>query len=248
MDREPWDLLLQVFTESHCAGHLGWHLHDSAHPAYDPEVAASVGDPIRAVYHAIDGAIGRIRRAVDEDTTLIVFSSHDMGPCHLPYGLMSSLLIALGYGVPTTLSSRDGGKYFHDRFVRAAMRRASAMTPAAVRSLLRPVARPIRRAIGSVGYPSREDYRRSRCFAIHDTPAHSGIRINLAGREPDGLVKPGSEADHLCNELTSALMSMRNLDTDETLVSRIIPADKACSGPYRDHLPDLLSSGTRQIR
>ena len=240
MNREPWDLLLQVFTESHCAGHLGWHLHDSAHPAYDPEVAASVGDPIRAVYRAIDGAIGRIRKTVGEDTTLIVFSSHGMGPCHLPYGLMSSLLITMGYALPTRLHSHHGGRYFHDRVVRAAMRRASASTPGTVRNLLRPVARPIRKAIGSVAYPSREDYRRSRCFAMHDTPSHSGIRINLAGREPGGLVQPGSEADHLCDELTSALMSLRNLDTDETLISRIIPADTACSGPYLDHLPDLF--------
>jgi predicted AlkP superfamily phosphohydrolase/phosphomutase len=153
---------------------------------------------------------------------------------------MSNLLVAMGYATPTGLSSHHGGRYFHDRVVRTAMRRASAMTPAAVRNLLRPVTRPIRRAIGSVAYPSREDYRRSRCFAIHDNPAHSGIRINLAGREPGGLVQPGAEADHLCDELTSALMSLRNLDTDEKLVSRIIPVDEACSGPYRDHLPDLL--------
>jgi len=58
--RGPWDLFMQVFTESHCVGHQCWHLHDAEHPAHDVAVAAITGDPLRVVYCAIDRAGGEI--------------------------------------------------------------------------------------------------------------------------------------------------------------------------------------------
>jgi predicted AlkP superfamily phosphohydrolase/phosphomutase len=55
-----WDLLAQVFTESHCAGHQCWHLHDPTHPWHKKEMARFVGDPVKDVYVAIDAAMGQI--------------------------------------------------------------------------------------------------------------------------------------------------------------------------------------------
>lgn len=60
LEQGGWDLFLTVFAESHCAGHQFWKLHDPSHPDYDPDVARSIGDPIRDVYVAIDAAVGRL--------------------------------------------------------------------------------------------------------------------------------------------------------------------------------------------
>jgi hypothetical protein len=35
LDREEWDLFFVVFSESHCAGHNCWHLHDRDHSRYN---------------------------------------------------------------------------------------------------------------------------------------------------------------------------------------------------------------------
>jgi hypothetical protein len=45
----PWDLVIQVFAETHCSGHQLWHLHDPAHPGHDPALARRVGDGMREV-------------------------------------------------------------------------------------------------------------------------------------------------------------------------------------------------------
>src|SRR5262249_51695657 len=66
--RGEWDLLAQVFTEGHCAGHQCWHLHDPNTPGRDHDTAAITGDPLREVYVAIDAAIGDIVSDVDGRT------------------------------------------------------------------------------------------------------------------------------------------------------------------------------------
>ena len=78
LTRSDWDLFAQVWTESHCAGHQCWHLHDKSHPLYDPDVAEFVGDPIKDVYVAIDKAIGEVLEAVDDETIVLLYTGHGM--------------------------------------------------------------------------------------------------------------------------------------------------------------------------
>ncbi len=78
--REPWDLFLTVFGETHSAGHQFLHLSRSNHP-----LAATLGkawdqDPLLAVFQEIDRAAGRIFAAAPESATRIVFAAHGMGP------------------------------------------------------------------------------------------------------------------------------------------------------------------------
>lgn len=44
LDQEAWDLFITVFAESHCAGHNLWYLMDENHPAYDSEIARTLGN------------------------------------------------------------------------------------------------------------------------------------------------------------------------------------------------------------
>ena len=44
------------------------------------------------------------------------------------------------------------------------------------------------------------------------------IRINLAGREPGGIVEPGAAYDTVCADIRQALVELRHADTDEPVV------------------------------
>lgn len=84
------------------------------------------------------------------------------------------------------------------------------------------------------------DWSRTRCFAL---PSETGglVRINLAGREPQGIVEPGAAYEDLCAELAERLTCVTDLETGEPIVARIhlidrlVPAD----APFRPYLPDL---------
>src|SRR5919198_2591387 len=89
LDRGGWDLFLTVMGEAHCIGHQLWHLHDPAHPGYEPELVARLGgDPIREVYRRLDSVIANHLDRLGADATAYVpppprMTAHHDGP-HLP--------------------------------------------------------------------------------------------------------------------------------------------------------------------
>ena len=128
--RGGWDLFMTVFTESHCVGHQCWHLHDSGHPVHDPAVAAITGDPLRSVYHAINGAIGRLVESAG-DAQIVVFAAHGMSTRYGAHFLLRDLLYALGVAAPPRVRLRARA--------RSAVAAVWHALPSAVRSRLSPL-------------------------------------------------------------------------------------------------------------
>ena len=70
--------------------------------------------------------------------------------------------------------------------------------------------------------------------------ALSGIRLNLLGREPAGLIRPGQEADAFVAELSEDLLAIQDDRTGQGLVRRVQRTRDICEGPQVEGLPDLL--------
>lgn len=85
------------------------------------------------------------------------------------------------------------------------------------------------------------DWGQTRYFPV---PMDSAgyLRINLAGREPRGIVQGDAEYDAVCQELEQALLSFRDLDSGERIVDEVLRLDDLApkDAPYRDRLPDLV--------
>lgn len=236
LGREDWDCLIQVFTEAHCAGHQAWHLHDPTHPAHDPELTRLVGDPLHAVYRAVDAAVGQVLAEAGEATVLVT-SLHGMAcftgaPFLLP-DLLNRLRVAAPAAVPQaprTARTRavDG--------LRAAWNRL----PPRVRDRLRPLRQrwfpdplPPPRSLGI-------DPARSRCFAVGNGAPVGGIRLNLAGREPEGRLEPGPEADAFVAQLRRDLLEIVDERTGRPAIRAVHRTADLHQGPALDRLPDLL--------
>ena len=236
LQRGGWDLFMQVFTEAHCAGHQSWHLHDRAHPAHDPEIAAKVGDPLKTVYRAIDAAIGDVIAAA-EGATVIVFSGHGMAHWYGAQFLMPDILFRLGVAEPAPISSATA-----EPVARAAARAVWQRLPPALKdSLGRVRDRMQRETSAAPRLPSiAVDPNRSLCFPHPNGLAVGGIRLNLAGREPLGQLEPGAPADAFCRELTEDLLAIMDARTKRPVVSRVLRTADLYHGPFVDELPDLL--------
>jgi predicted AlkP superfamily phosphohydrolase/phosphomutase len=63
-------------------------------------------------------------------------------------------------------------------------------------------------------------WHRMKAFALSSF-SEGYIRINLQGREPEGIVAP-SEYDDLCDELTQQLYSLKNGRTGEPMVKKVV--------------------------
>jgi predicted AlkP superfamily phosphohydrolase/phosphomutase len=84
------------------------------------------------------------------------------------------------------------------------------------------------------------DVTASRCFAVPNGAPIGGIRLNLAGREPHGVLEPGRAADELCAELERDLRAIVDERTGAPLIAAVHRTDALHGGPRRDALPDLL--------
>jgi predicted AlkP superfamily phosphohydrolase/phosphomutase len=88
--------------------------------------------------------------------------------------------------------------------------------------------------------------RRRRFFAVPNNDVYGGIRVNLVGREPRGLVHPGKEYDALFAELRGGLLELVNVDTGQPVVRGVYRFADLYPGEKLDGLPDFCVEWNRE--
>jgi predicted AlkP superfamily phosphohydrolase/phosphomutase len=233
LELEDWDFFLGVFSESHCVGHHFWHFLDPEHPRHDPSAGPELGAAILDVYREIDAGVGALLERAGEDTDALVMLSHGMGPFFAGAHLLQSVLDRLGM---------SGG---------IARETDSAVAERTVWGLRHLVPAPVRRRVKGWlprlasgmwhrAHPELSPWRLARAFVVPDHNMTSGIRINLRGREPAGIVQPGPEHEALCRELTEVLLSLEDGHTGRKVVQWVKRPGELYQGPHLGDFPDLL--------
>jgi predicted AlkP superfamily phosphohydrolase/phosphomutase len=92
--------------------------------------------------------------------------------------------------------------------------------------------------MGAYSFLDCIDWSKTVAYAASNT--EQGIYINLEGREPSGIVKPGKDWDEERNLVINRLRDIRNPQTNERLVSRIYKREDIYSGPYVNNAPDII--------
>jgi len=81
------------------------------------------------------------------------------------------------------------------------------------------------------------DWSRTRAYCL----GLSGLYLNLRGREAQGIVAQGSEAEVLKAELIAKLSGLRDEECGEVAIRNIYATDRLYRGPYLDAAPDLIA-------
>ncbi len=225
LDQEDWDLFMTVYADPHDIGHQCWHIHDETFDLHDPQLKAEIGDPVFDVYAAIDASIAQLIEKAGPDTTVFVFSGPGMGPGHTANPWLDQILRRIEFGVEQTdITYVDTLKSLYRKVV-----------PPIVRTHIKSFAEKADEAM------SESDRAGRTYFSVPHNENSGAIRINLKGREREGKVEPGAEYDQVCDELIKELMEIKNLETGEPLVERVVKVRSEFHGPLLDNLPDLLA-------
>ena len=248
LEREPWDFLIQVFSETHCAGHQLWHLHDPDHPGFDASTTRETGDLLRGVYHAVDRAVGGVLAELDDDTTVVVLSLHGMAHTCGASMLLDRILERLGAldapssGAPTEGGGGGGRSSLPRRLYRT--------LPRGLRRSLYDMRQRVNQRWLARGTPLEIDPARTRAFhvGLGTGAPFSGIRLNVRGRDPAGLLQPGEELDRFVSELGRDLMEIVDAHSGVPVVRSVRRTTDLYDGPRVRELPDLLVEWNPELR
>jgi predicted AlkP superfamily phosphohydrolase/phosphomutase len=226
--RRP-DLALIVFPEVHEAGHMLWHTAEPSSALYrdlGSSGAPSVGG-IDALLREVDVEIGRLIETAGYDAAVVVFAFDGMGPARGQPTFLGPVLRERRWTVVPT--PRPGNA---SELARGALAWTKRRAPVPLRRAyhaLVPQSVVWRVAMRTMLVP--HDWTRTRAFAL-PTNQHGWIRINLCGRERDGIVA-ARDYEHVRDELAAELAELKT-DDGRPLVSRVV------SGGTGDVPPPLL--------
>ncbi len=253
MARQDWDLFLVVFGESHSAGHYFWHYHDPEYITHPADGGGHLQTALRDVYIALDRAVGELLAVVEDEDTVMLVSGDGMGPNYSGSHILPELLshMALFNHVPQSegtaaeaSSSRSSKGVKKD--VLSTLRQ---MVPKSVRSAVSRTLLPrsVNERLSLRWKTAGISWEHTQAFLIEN--ANEGyIRINLKGREPQGIVEPGADYEALCEELYQALRGMVNPANGQPAAHAVYKTDEIYRGPCRSHMPDLIVTWNEAAR
>ncbi len=235
LGKERYDFFMYVFGIVDVLQHQFWYLIEA-----DPAALAPEQQAIRArvvdIFSQVDDGIGAMLNHADENTLVVLMSDHGFGPMK---GFMHINNFLLERG---DLVLKRGGM--------SALKRAlfrAGVTPQNVHLTLKSLKLDLRRKFNrgrAYGTLRRfflsfddVDWTRTRAFSL----GHIGqIYINLKGRQPLGVVRPGAEYEDLRDAIRHDLLQLKHPATGEQLIARVYNREELYHGALLDNTPDLL--------
>jgi len=83
---------------------------------------------------------------------------------------------------------------------------------------------------------SAVDWSRTYAYAV----GLGGIYLNFKGRERDGILEEGTEAERVRNAIQAGLAQIPDAATERTAIRNVLRREDLYSGPYATNAPDLL--------
>lgn len=223
-----WDLGLVVFGALHRGGHRLWDRSSLRGPV-DEESGAFFDGALRDLYQACDRAVGQLV-AEASDATILVFSVHGMMANTSRADLLDGMLTRVLRGKDAELPKSSGLRRLGEALPLGLRRRLTRALPLPVQAFLM-----TRWTAGGI------DWSETPAFTLR-ADLQGYVRINLEGREPEGIV-PSSAYDETCERLEEGLLSFRDAQTGEPFVTAVRRSSGLfTNGPHSDRLPDLIVS------
>jgi predicted AlkP superfamily phosphohydrolase/phosphomutase len=225
----PWQFYLASIQDAHRAGHNLWPVNDE----FSSDVAP---DSLLKIYQALDHHVARILDAlVDERTDAVLFTLNGMGSNRAQNHFLPQLLHRLnrewmGERVPKTGASKRRGLFAQLR---------DTVPPGLQYSATRLLGERVQDWVVNREFLGALDWGRTVAFPVV-TGGEGLIRLNVSGRERDGLLDPDDKPyrDYI-DWLRAELLAVNIQPDGGRLVSDFIELNTVYPGPRNHMLPDI---------
>jgi predicted AlkP superfamily phosphohydrolase/phosphomutase len=238
LERESFDLVWISLSAAHLGGHRFFDVD-----RFSEEIELSrnpgLGTALTDIYRSVDEALGRIVAALPAEADIIVVSPSGMGPntsrSHVLPGMLQAVMTD-DRGLPGPRRAPAGSSLWRIR----------AAVPTRLRALIAN-AMPDRWALELAARLELRDvdWTRTKAFMMPNDDA-GYVRINVRGRERDGIVEPAG-MPALLEQLDEGLRTFRDTDGTPVIGEIVRPSELGFRGPCADQLPDLVIHWTDRL-
>lgn len=216
LGREQWDYFMVVLTLTDKVQHRFWEFRERWQKGEVSSAVQQFGPAIDQCYEAVDEAVGLLLAEAGGEAHVLVVSDHGFGPCR--------------YGVYPNVWLREQ-EYLCVRFAHKVWARQVHWA----RAQRWPVPYPQI----TIGPPRRRiAWNRTRAFGdLYVEPR--GVYLNLKGRDPQGIISPGLDAERLIRDIADELLALQQPD-GQPLLRHIYRPEDVYAGPFAADAGDLL--------
>jgi predicted AlkP superfamily phosphohydrolase/phosphomutase len=227
-----FDLAWLTFSAAHLAGHQFWDLSQLGSDPLAPDVRRMLETALDDVYIAVDAAFGRVLAALPHGADVIATSAVGMdvntSRADLLPEMLARVLAGELHGEHPTADGDGGG---------AIWRLRAAVPPSARARVASLIPRRLALELTARLELRGHDWSRTKAFA-HPADNQGYIRLNLRGRERDGVVEP-ADVEPLVERIVAGLESFRDPDGRQA-VEAVVRTGDLYPGEHADRLPDLV--------
>ncbi len=254
LNNYDWDFFMTVFSGIDSIQHFFWKHMDPKHPLYNPEQAEKYGNEILKYYQRIDEIVKELLDSVDDDTRVIIMSDHGGGPFYNFFNINVWLnkkgFLEIEEKTPQSSLLREFLPR-KQRIFEPLIKLAHALGLLNIYYFMTDHSSVSRALTGRVrilvGNPKVFDQYLEIPAVWSKTKAYSfgsgemgRIYINLKGREPQGIVKPGKEYEELRDQLIEELRNLKDPVTGKKVDIDIFKKEEIYHGEHLDKGPDIV--------
>lgn len=242
MQKDDYGLFIMVVGATDRAHHDWWMYIDPTHPAYKPEEAERYGHLVQETYQVADECVGKFLDVIDDDTTVFIMSDHGGGAHPAYYFNTNYFLRTLDLLHSSNNANRKKGG-FRDtfkQFYRTRIRRFPALEK--VYRRLPHFLKKMATQLDSQTMMNLDaiDWKHTKAYRFPMYPPVEGIMINVAGRQPEGVVQAGEEYEAVRTRILEEVRHLRDSRTGELIVLEAYRREELYRGERIEMAPDII--------
>lgn len=232
----PFDLFMVVFRGTDFLQHATFKLFDEEYCKLNPELSKKFKEVLFQFYERMDEIVAELIRAMGEHSITIIMSDHGGGPMKKRFyinrwfkkeGFLSlkARVSTIGMSVgrkPLSEILQRRGAFYLDFFI-----------PASFKGMRIPYLKRYTKHPSSL-----INWKKTKAFA-NPTWSDEAIRINLRGREPNGIISQ-ENYDKVRDKIIEKLMEVKDPETGEKIIQKAYKREEVYHGPYTEDAPDIL--------
>lgn len=225
LTKHEWDICSAVYTVSDRVSHAFWKYRDIDGHKYQ--------NFLDEIYIRLDSALAEILEIIGPETDLMIMSDHGMGPLRKIVRL-NKWLSDNGY---LRFAELGAAQRLKQRTMESTIWFLKKIFKQNMREKIRHSLPGLRNNVESSLFSTSYDWNKTAAYSVG---TYGNIFINMAGREPQGIVSPGAEYKKACQNIIEGLSQLIDPETGGKVVDRVWHKEELYSGPYLDRAPDLI--------